>query len=329
MAHTDEGFKALPAYGARASVMQILGDEPITAATRSDIVLRSHGPLEVPIHFRRDGIAIFEFDQVAEFAGGSVDPFVVDDTGNTPKAAELQMRAREALQEKRFRYMNACLTCFHVAANVSNKITAPSSRSSYIWARFEHGSWALMDNGAGLIKPLPFALNVHVDKLQECATAFKRIEGDDFDDSLNTLDLLYRASFNLNHHEYQTVLVIGWAVIEACQELLWKRMVAGGYKRFNPSSEITGKRKKLLLTDRNFTASIKGQILALVGEYQDSELELIDRVRKKRNDFMHSLDSVTEHDAFEAMWACGIVASKSLGLKVTPFGNPSGWDYKR
>lgn len=309
--------------------MHLLGDEPITTANRSDIVFRTLGPLEVPINFRRDGIAIFEFDQVSEFAGGYVDPHIINDAGHSPEAAMRQMRAREALQEKRFRYMNACLTCFHVAANVSNNVSPPSSRSNYIWARFEHGSWMLLDNGAGLIEPQPFAFNVPVEKLQECATAFKRIEGDYFDDSLNTLDLLYRAAFNLNHHEYQTVVIIGWAIIEACQDVIWKRMVGGGYKRFNPSSEITGKRKRNLLNDRNFTASIKGQMLALAGEYRDSEFDLIDRVRKIRNAFMHSLDPVTQHDAFEAMWACSIVASKAFGLQVRPFGNPSGWDYKR
>ncbi len=187
-----------------------------------------------------------------------------------------------------------------------------------------------MDNGAGLVMPLPFpGISLDLETLVKGLSAFQQIDGDEYEFCLETLGLFYRAAFNLNHHEFRTVLVLGWTIIEGGQEVLWKQFVNGGYKRINPHSEIKGKRKELLLDDRNYTASIKSQILGLAGEYSDSELERIDKVRRRRNSFMHSMKPVSMSDAFEAMWACGVVAKKAVGLTLQPFGNPGGWDYKR
>lgn len=329
MAHHDEGYVQLPACAARASVMHKLVLDDVDAQNRANIVWSGIGPQEVPIIFRADGIVVFEFHKSELFSGGSVEPFFVDDKDGIPKEALKQIQARNALREKRFRYMNAFLTCFHVAVNISNKFTPPSSQSHYIWAREEQGIWRLMDNGAGLIGAPPYALTIGKDKIEEALSDFLLIEGISAPTSLDTLDLFYRAAFNMNHHEYQTVLILGWAIVEGAQDLIWQKLIGGGYKRFNPHSKIAGKRKALLLTDRNFTASIKSQVLALTGEHLDWELERVDRVRRRRNSFMHSLEPISISDAFDAMWACGTVAKKALNLKLSPFGNPGGWDYKR
>jgi hypothetical protein len=329
MAHLDEGFVPLPAYAARVSGHQKLVVDVVDQTSRSAIVLSGIGPQAVPIHFRADGITIFEFEKSDAYSGGAVDPFTVDDVAGRPKEANQQMARRDAIRERRFRYMNAFQTCFHVSANVSNKLSPPSSQSHHIWARQSCGHWHMQDNGAGLIDPLPFALTIELGKMQDALDEFRKIEGPNLQVALDTLDLFYRAAFNMNHHEYQTVLILGWAIVEGCQDIIWRRFIEGGYKKINRQSEIKGKRKSLLLTDRNFTASIKSQVLALTGEYADFELEGIDKVRKRRNGFMHSLEPVSIGDAFAAMWACGTVSQKALGLNLKPFGNPGGWDYKR
>lgn len=283
----------------------------------------------MPIHFRADGIAIFEFDKVDEYSGGNVAPYRLDDNGHLPKEAQRQEMERYALRQKRYQYMNAMQTCFHIAANITNNLVAPSSQSHYIWAREKDGLWIFMDNGRGLIDPMPFASTIHEQSIKDALDEFRRVESIDCRMAIETLDMFYRAAFNLNHHEYQTVLILGWAIIEGCQDLIWRKFVDGGYKKINPYSNIVGARKKLLREDKNFTASIKSQILSLCGEYADYELKEIDEVRRRRNGFMHSLSPVSVDDAFAAMRGCGMVAVKALGLKLQPFGNPGGWDYLR
>lgn len=329
MPHYDEGYPLLPAYAARISGTHQLVMDNIDQLSRSVIVYSGLGPQKVPIHFRADGIAIFEFDKSPDFSGGAVDPFHLLETGHLPKDAQRQDAQRNAVRDKRYRYMNAMQSCFHVAVNMNIRLAPPSSFSHYIWARNVGPSWQLMDCGAGLIDALPMGSPVHKDKLIETIESFRLIELHDIEASLGTLDLFYRAAFNLNHHEFQTVLVLGWAIIESCQDVLWRRFVEGGYKKANPKSEIKGKRKALLLEDKNYTASIKSQVLGLFGEYTDYELAQIDEVRKRRNSFMHSLASVSVGDAFAAMNTCRIVASKAHNLKLQSFGHPGGWDYKR
>lgn len=329
MQHYDEGFPLLPAYAARISFSHQLVMDNVDQLTRLNIVHSGFGPQNVPIHFRADGIAIFEFDKCPDFSGGAVDPFYRLETGHIPKEAERQEAQRNTIREKRYRYMNAMQSCFHVAVNRINRLAPPSSLSHYILARKLGPFWQLMDCGAGLIEALPQGSPIQKDELIQSLELFNSIENHDFEPSMRTLDLFYRAAFNLYHHEFQTVLVLGWAIIEACQDVLWRRFVEGGYQKINPKSEIKGRRKAFLLEDKSYTASIKSQVLALCGEYTDYELSVVDEVRKRRNSFMHSLKPVSVGDAFAAMSACRIVAVKAHNLKLQAFGNPGGWDHKR
>src|SRR4051812_43398746 len=110
MAHVDEGFLQLPAYAARVSGHHKLVLDAIDPSSRSTVVLSEIGPQGVPIHFRADGIVIFEFDKSNEYSGGAVDSFTADDSTRTPKQAGKQMASRDTIREKRFKYMNAFQT---------------------------------------------------------------------------------------------------------------------------------------------------------------------------------------------------------------------------
>jgi hypothetical protein len=244
MAHHDEGFQALPAYGARASVRHRLARDAVDASNRHEIVLSGIGPQNVPILFRADGIILFEFDKSPGYSGGVVDPYFVDDVKGAPKSARLQCDERDAIREKRFRYMNAFLTCFHIAANASNHLSPPLSKSHHIWARLESGSWRMMDNG-DLIAPIPAALTIELPKLEGAMLEFNKIDGPQLAVSLDTLAMYYRVAFNMLHHEYQTVVILGWAIVEGCQDRVWKNLIEGGYKRSIPI-------RKLPESGRNF-----------------------------------------------------------------------------
>jgi hypothetical protein len=330
MAHINEGLKELPAYAARATTWYKIVLDDVGEAERALIVQSGVGPQNVPIHFRADGIVIFEFDKSERYSGGVVEPYEVSDGGLTPNSAQRAIEARDAIRERRFRYMTAFLTCFNIALNRSNPLFVPCSSDHYIWARFESGQWRMMDNATGGLSDFKgYMGTVDATKLNNAMATFRSIRGDRVEESLQALDLFYRTAFHMSNHEFQTVLILGWALIEACQTIVWENYVRGGYKATNPHSNIIGARLKLLLTDRNFTASIKSQILALSGIFSDLDLEEIDKVRRKRNSFMHGLSTVTVSDAFETMSACRVVAKMALGLELMPFGSPGGWDYGR
>jgi hypothetical protein len=330
MSHHDEGNVVLPAYAARASVLHKLVLEDLNEATRSNIVYSGTGPRAVPIHFRADGIVIFEFDTVDEYAGGVVDPYEVPDTGHIPSLARRASEARDLIRERRYRYMNSFLTCFNVALNRTNDLIVPCSSAHYIWARKEQGRWHLMDNGSGRLAGIPiFPDAVPVETLSAALSNFNQVRTSQIEEALQTLDLFYRVAFHMNNHEFQTVIILCWAIVEGSQGIIWEEFVRSGYKSINPHSDIKGARLKNLLSDRNYTASIKSQMLALSGVYSDQDIELIDKVRRKRNSFLHGLDLMSSGDAFSAMWACQRIVEKAFNLKIAPFGNPTSWDYKR
>lgn len=330
MTDINEGFQELPAYAARATSSYKIVMNHVGVAERALIVHSGVGPQNVPIRFRADGIVIFEFNKCESYSGGAVEPYEVPEGGLVPNSAQLAITARDAIRERRFRYMTAFLTCFNIALNRTNRLFVPSSSDHHIWARFENGQWKMMDNATGGLNDFQgYFGTINATTLNKAIAAFCSIRGDKVEESLQALDLFYRTAFHNSNHEFQTVLILGWALIEACQNTIWEHYVCGGYKATNPHSNITGARLKHLRTDRNFTASIKGQILALAGKFSDNDLEHIDKVRRKRNSFMHGLSTVTQSDAFDTMFACRVVARMAFGLELMPFGNSGGWDYTR
>ena len=325
-----ESYADLPAYAARATwTYKLVLDDAVTTENRADVVCSDLGPEGVPIIFRRDGLVIFEFDKAKEYSGGGIPAYELDPRKGSPKHINEKREIRERLRERRYRYMNAFMSCFNSVINMSNQLPRASGPDHYIWARLELGQWRFMDNGACDLSRVPFASAIAGHQLKQAVQRFRSANPKHYELALEVLDLVYRAGYHLNNHEFQTSLILCWVVIERCQNILWGDFVAGGYKTINPNSNIAGDRKKLLLSDRNFTASIKSQILALSGVYRDDELKSLDGVRKKRNAFMHGLEIITSSDAMFARRPVDLLVEKALGVKLGLFGNPGSWDYIR
>lgn len=324
----QDPYAELPAYAARVTwFLKIGNDEVVTDANRADVMFQALGPEEVPFLFRRDGIIIFEFQHSDGYRGGSVPSFEVSPEGDRPSETNALIEERERIRERRYRYMNAYMTCFNSVINMSNPLPRASGPDHYLWARQVGSQWTLRDNGACELHKVPVASAISIDQMRESVIRFASGRQEHYDLSVDILDLVYRLSYHLNNHEFQTSLILCWAVIEQCQNILWSDFIKGGYKNINACSSITGDRKKLLLTDRNFTASIRSQMLALAGIYRDQELKYLDRVRKKRNAFMHGLERISLSDAMFAHYPVEMVVERALGIKIGMFGNPGSWDY--
>jgi hypothetical protein len=312
-------------YAIRATRWYKLVLEEVTESNRNQIVYSDSGPEGVPMHFRADGITLFDFPKAGRYAGGDGPAVEIGDDGARPRQLDEVESLRTDLRQRRFRYMNAFLTCFNSAFGSSHQLEPPCNPNRYIHVLRDGG---LLDNGSSGIAALPIFPPLSPNVLADSARMFRSLEGDHIELGLDLTELYYRAAYHKDNLEFGTSLILSWALIERCQNILWMRYIKGGYTSVAPHAVIAGKRRDTLLTDRNYTAAIKTQILALGNVYHDQEVEWLDSTRKKRNDYMHSLGSVAHMDTFVAQQAAARLLQKVIGFEPRPFGGSSvGWEY--
>jgi hypothetical protein len=119
-------------------------------------------------------------------------------------------------------------------------------------------------------------------------------------DILRFVDLYTRGCKAIEDHDYSRCLVTAWTISEILLQKLWDK-----YIELNLTREIDGKkvqfidkaRKERLDDGRTFSASVITEILSLTDTIPFSLYRDLSIVRKKRNDWMHSMKSVSEKDA--------------------------------
>lgn len=102
----------------------------------------------------------------------------------------------------------------------------------------------------------------------------------------STLLQSYTHIYNLG---YSQSFLLSWAIIEQYLGFLWEKNIK--------EREIRGERRKILLSNRDYPASVKSQILEMVGFLDLNELENVNKARKFRNAFIHNLKSISFVDA--------------------------------
>jgi|SRR5687767_2516672 hypothetical protein len=89
-------------------------------------------------------------------------------------------------------------------------------------------------------------------------------------------------------------------------------------------TKLTKERRKLL-DGRDYSASVVSQILSICSEIDDDLLERLDKARKKRNAFAHSLERVSSDDAGNALRLAADMVTKIIGVRVTSQLSLSFW----
>jgi hypothetical protein len=317
-------------YGLRASSVYKFVLETVTPENRSTIVSNELGLHDVPIICRADGIVFFDFPKIEKYAGGSVPSYSLPPTGVMPENIQCFYREREKIRSSRYRYMNAFLAYLYSYTGASSILPSPVHPNRFIATDRCDRFAKLFDNGSCDLSSLPIFDPISEDQLRNTVTRFRKIDHiEEVNDVLEFLEFYYRAAYHKENLETSTALIILWAIIERAQNLLWNKFIIGGYKSVAPHARVQGQRKKVLLNDRNYTASIKTQILALGNVLFDQDVELIDQARKRRNDFMHSMADVDHGDVASAQWAAARLIKKNFDIEVKPFGATASWDYTR
>jgi hypothetical protein len=141
--------------------------------------------------------------------------------------------------------------------------------------------------------------NPQIIQFEEMKEAYKK--GDEFfSDFPNiSIDLLLRGISFLIKWEWSEAIIFIWTSIEQVIDKIWK-------KEFVQKSNIRGvikKRKKFLEDTRTWTASARIEMFYQKELIDTNTYQLINNIRKARNDFIHGGVMPSEHDALDGLKA--------------------------
>ncbi|MFM0648088.1 hypothetical protein PQR14_27535 [Paraburkholderia bryophila] len=274
------------------------------------IVWQKNGPSGVPISARRDGFLIFDFDKSPDFAqtpSATVDSKVIEE--------------RQELAHRRLQYMNAFLMAVHSGLSetmqTGTPVQSPLNPVSYCKAIEYQGRLVITDTMARPMTGSSFlaqdlklsALDHAVHVMTRCGEVFE-------DDAVKILALCLTAGNQLTLHQYESAHLIAWSVIEKSLNKVWADLIHELDARNGGHTEMNRDRRKMLLEGHDYTASIVTQILSLHKRIDDEMLTRLDDARRTRNNFAHSLRSVTWEDAARAISTANELLTAVVGTRV-------------
>ncbi|SHK56253.1 hypothetical protein [Actinacidiphila paucisporea] len=142
-----------------------------------------------------------------------------------------------------------------------------------------------------------------------------------FGKALELTALINDALASLKNHDFSSSLITAWTVCETLLQQNWvEYMTAQG----SPSGLSSARKQKL--TGRDFTASVVSEILALADLIDAETLSRMDKVRKARNAWMHSVKPPPYEDAIAALELATAMLSNTLErpIHIAPSISASG-----
>ncbi|MFJ8566973.1 hypothetical protein [Streptomyces sp. NPDC093514] len=134
------------------------------------------------------------------------------------------------------------------------------------------------------------------------------IIGHECNNSLDLAGLLNDSLNSYRNHEFAPSLITAWTICETLLQRQWDSYIA--------ARGVKGRSRRDKLTGRDFTASIVSEVLNLAEVIDADSLASLDRVRKARNAWMHSIKNPTHGDAAAAIELAGSMFSSALGREI-------------
>jgi hypothetical protein len=116
--------------------------------------------------------------------------------------------------------------------------------------------------------------------------------------SLMLVELLYKSGIHYAAHRYAEALILCWTVCETLINHVWEQYIDSC--NMTPVGRVNSKRKEKL-SGRDFTASVISEVLELNGLITHELFLGIDKVRRARNAWLHSLGDVSDREASSAI----------------------------
>lgn len=141
------------------------------------------------------------------------------------------------------------------------------------------------------------------------------------------VELCLRSCKACEDHNYALSLVTAWSVVENLLQRSWSRYIDDQRDRRGEDGEVfvNSARRDKLTDGRDFTASVISEFLSLADVIPFDLYQILSKVRKARNDWMHELRPVTRLDANAAV----VLAQRmlnfvdKLGIAILPVGRIS------
>ena len=108
----------------------------------------------------------------------------------------------------------------------------------------------------------------------------------------NSLLLLIHSHSNLLNSETNQSFILSWTILEQYLNFKWDKLLE--------KKEVLGKRKKKL-KGRDYTASIKMEMLNVLGYITKEDYIILNELRKERNKFMHEITQISRERAIQTL----------------------------
>lgn len=319
----DRGRPTLQAYALQVSKPVWIEGLPTSHSSQHDIVWSGSGLDGVSLYARRDGFIIFDFPKSSSYAGGEIPNHIQKPGEKLPQKVIDAEERRATLRYRRLKYMNAFLACLYSGYSTIQKtgiaVQAPIMPTTYFYAgTTPAGHWQLFrSEGEGqLALPSQTSTILMTETVAHAAELMTHCDSALSDTGLDLLALIYLACHQYGSHQFESAHLIAWSACEMLVNKLWSNLLDELDKKNGGKTSI-GSQRRQQLEGRDFTASIVSQSLSLHGKIDDEMLTKLDKARKKRNAFAHSLELVSPNDVANAIQTATALMSQVVGHRIS------------
>jgi hypothetical protein len=266
-----------------------VGPQPDSGEATEPIVYKRTLSPDILVRVYRDAVVAFDF---SKWSPGRIE--------GVPAFTE---QGRAVL--RRLELLNTYLVCLYTATQDTDNWTPQQWRSlsAMNWIQI----WTIdsEDELRRIRAMLPTdsnRLSISLDAIAKSFDLLEHVLGQQTD-VVQLLDLYLRITEHYQTFQHSLCLTLGWTLVEAILDDVWKR-----YIEQNRQKEVDGvmmpfinQNRKERLTSNDYSASMITETLSLLGVIPFDLYELLTKVRRARNGWMHSLVRPSEEDAREAV----------------------------
>lgn len=278
----------------------------------------------IKIKVSRNGM--FTFDCTNWQKGG-----IIEISENINSQEEAKIRARiEAGVMARTQLMNTHLAClYNFNSSIKpRQLILPSNMILYSW---NVNSYEPLNKGESLTSIyilgkisdfrsrkqayLEESIEIELESVKNSFKLLKEILESNTKNLFNLIDMFYKAIVTCSESRFSEALILCWTVCENLLNQKWENYIEERRTVNNGISRINRERKEKLM-GADFTASIVSEILELVDVLPKDIFDALNKIRGKRNKWMHEQKEVTYMDALAAIEGTKRLIQHVTGLQL-------------
>ena len=153
-----------------------------------------------------------------------------------------------------------------------------------------------------------------IETIEKSFEIFEALVSSDVPECLTMTAILLQSVKSYGEHDFSASLIMSWTVLEKFISALWGKMLEDNKRRVEGGTTIhfIGGDRRKKLQGRDYTASIRIEILSLLGHINAEMYSDLNKVRTSRNNWLHNFEKVDEKTA-----SLAIQTSQRLFEQVT------------